>query len=103
MSVPKAKHVAWQLNGQDVHHQKQDQSTGEHQELFNDDSEQIFAVYERYQSDGGIKSTLSIAGDYRQHLGRYRCTVVNSYGADSAEIELIEFGKFGYCVFSVNF
>ena len=71
-SVPKAKHVMWSLNGQEI----------------NSSHDNNFSVLEDPLPEG-VKSTLIIRESQSKHFGRYNCTVVNDYGSDSLEISLI--------------
>ncbi|ALC48822.1 rst [Drosophila busckii] len=70
-SVPRARHVSWTFNGQEIS-----------SESGHDYSILVDAV------PGGVKSTLIIRDSQSYHYGKYNCTVVNDYGNDVAEIEL---------------
>ncbi|KAH8387389.1 hypothetical protein KR093_006873 [Drosophila rubida] len=70
-SVPRARHVSWTFNGQEIS-----------SESGHDYSILVDAV------PGGVKSTLIIRDSQGYHYGRYNCTVVNDYGNDVAEIQL---------------
>lgn len=73
-SVPKARHVSWSYAGREILAQQQD-----------DD----FAV-EEDQTARGVASTLVIRRSEEWHFGRYNCTVVNDYGVDVLQIELVQ-------------
>ncbi|KAH8300893.1 hypothetical protein KR044_003681 [Drosophila immigrans] len=70
-SVPRARHVSWTFNGQEIS-----------SESGHDYSILVDAV------PGGVKSTLIIRDSQSYHYGKYNCTVVNDYGNDVAEIQL---------------
>nr|AAN31396.1 cell adhesion molecule RST [Drosophila virilis]AAN31397.1 cell adhesion molecule RST [Drosophila virilis] len=70
-SVPRARHVSWTFNGQEIS-----------SESGHDYSILVDAV------PGGVKSTLIIRDSQDYHYGKYNCTVVNDYGNDVAEIQL---------------
>ncbi|XP_017054844.1 LOW QUALITY PROTEIN: irregular chiasm C-roughest protein [Drosophila ficusphila] len=70
-SVPRARHVSWTFNGQEIS-----------AESGHDYSILVDAV------PGGVKSTLIIRDSQAYHYGKYNCTVVNDYGNDVAEIQL---------------
>ncbi|XP_034481026.1 irregular chiasm C-roughest protein [Drosophila innubila] len=70
-SVPRARHVSWTFNGQEIS-----------SESGHDYSILVDAV------PGGVKSTLIIRDSQTYHYGKYNCTVVNDYGNDVAEIQL---------------
>lgn len=71
-SVPKAKHVFWTFNGREI----------------NGSNDNNFSVLEDPLPEG-VKSTLIIRESQSKHFGRYNCTVVNDYGSDALEIDLI--------------
>lgn len=70
-STPKARHVYWSLNGQEI----------------NSSIDENYLIKVEQQSLG-IKSTLTIQDSEAKHFARYNCTVINDYGSDNAEIEL---------------
>ncbi|EDW81947.2 uncharacterized protein Dwil_GK25392 [Drosophila willistoni] len=70
-SVPRARHVSWTFNGQEIS-----------SESGHDYSILVDAV------PGGVRSTLIIRNSQAYHYGKYNCTVVNDYGNDVAEIQL---------------
>lgn len=70
-SVPRARHVSWTFNGQEIS-----------SESGHDYSILVDPV------PGGVKSTLIIRDSQAYHYGKYNCTVVNDYGNDVAEILL---------------
>lgn len=71
-SVPKARHVMWTFNGREI----------------NGSNDNNFSVLEDPLPEG-VKSTLIIRESQSKHFGRYNCTVVNDYGSDYLEIDLI--------------
>lgn len=71
-SVPKARHVSWTFNGREI----------------NTSNDQDFSILEDPLPEG-IKSTLIIRESQSRHFGRYNCTVVNDYGNDVLEIDLL--------------
>lgn len=44
----------------------------------------------------GIKSTLVIRDGNDGHFGKYNCTVVNDYGVDVLQIELLPQSEFAF-------
>lgn len=76
-SVPRARHVSWTFNGQEIS-----------SESGHDYSILVDAV------PGGVKSTLIIRDSQSHHYGKYNCTVVNDYGNDVAEILLQAKGEY---------
>lgn len=71
-SVPKARHVSWTFNGREI----------------NSSNDNNYSILEDLLPEG-IKSTLIIRESQSKHFGRYNCTVVNDYGSDFLEIDLI--------------
>lgn len=71
-SVPKARHVSWTFNGKEI----------------NTSNDQDYSILEDPLPEG-IKSTLIIRESQSKHYGRYNCTVVNDYGNDVIEIDLL--------------
>lgn len=71
-SVPKARHVLWTFNGHEI----------------NSSNDNNFSILEEPLPEG-VKSTLVIRESQSKHFGRYNCTVVNDYGSDYLEIDLI--------------
>lgn len=71
-SVPKAQHVSWTFNGREI----------------NTSNDQDYSILEDPLPEG-IKSTLIIRESQSKHFGRYNCTVVNAYGHDVLEIDLL--------------
>lgn len=70
-SIPKARFVIWSFKGHDI-----------------SNSSDEFQI----QEDAlpfGVKSTLLIKHSEMKHFGQYNCTVINDYGQDTLEIELI--------------
>lgn len=81
-SVPKARHVSWTFNGREI----------------NTSNDQDYSILEDPLPEG-IKSTLIIRESQSKHFGRYNCTVVNDYGNDVLEIDLLAQSK----IFFLNF
>lgn len=79
-SVPKARHVSWTFNGREI----------------NTSNDQDYSILEDPLPEG-IKSTLIISESQSKHFGRYNCTVVNDFGNDTKEIDLIAQSKFFGC------
>lgn len=75
-SVPKARHVSWTFNGREI----------------NTSNDQDYSILEDPLPEG-IKSTLIIRESHNKHFGRYNCTVVNDYGNDYLEIDLVSQSK----------
>lgn len=75
-SIPKPEHVIWSFNGHDVD--------------FND---QDYSILEDPLPEG-VKSTLVIRESQQKHFGMYNCSVVNPYGSDVVEINLMPQSKF---------
>lgn len=75
-SVPKARHVSWTFNGREI----------------NTSNDQDYSILEDPLPEG-IKSTLIIRESQSKHFGRYNCTVVNDYGNDVLEIDLLAQSK----------
>ncbi|XP_028040413.1 irregular chiasm C-roughest protein-like [Bombyx mandarina] len=72
-SVPRPDFVMWTFGGHEI--------TSFHN--------QEYAFLEESLADKMTKSTLIIRKSESEHFGPYNCTVINSYGTDSAEIHLI--------------
>lgn len=72
-SVPKARHVSWSYAGREIQTQE----------------DQDFGVEEDHTVHG-ITSTLVIQRSEEWHFGKYNCTVVNDYGVDVLQIELVQ-------------
>ncbi|XP_055371596.1 irregular chiasm C-roughest protein-like [Condylostylus longicornis] len=71
-SVPKAKNVLWSFHGHEI----------------NISANQEYSILDD-QLIEGIKSILVIRDTKPKHFGKYNCTVINEYGSDEIEIELI--------------
>lgn len=71
-SVPKARHISWSFNGREIDTQ----------------TDRDYSVLED-PTARGIKSILVIRDSKDWHFGRYNCTVVNDYGNDVLQIELL--------------
>lgn len=72
-SVPKARHVSWSYGGREIQAQH----------------DRDFGVEEE-QTVRGVTSTLVIGRTEEWHFGKYNCTVVNDYGVDVMQIELVQ-------------
>lgn len=72
-SVPKARHVSWSYAGREIQTQ----------------ADRDFGVEEDH-TGRGITSTLVIQRSEEWHFGKYNCTVVNDYGVDVLQIELVQ-------------
>lgn len=91
-SVPKARHVSWSYAGREIQPLA---ASGEADEV---DGQQLqqqqqqrrdFSVEEDHTARG-IVSTLVIRRSEEWHFGKYNCTVVNDYGVDVLQIELVQ-------------
>lgn len=76
-SVPKARHVIWTFNGREI----------------NTSNDHDYSILEDPLPEG-IKSSLIVTESNSKHFGKYNCTVVNEYGNDTLEIELMAQSKF---------
>lgn len=72
-SVPKARHISWSFNGIEI----------------NTMSDRDYSILEDPSSPRLIKSTLIIRDSQDWHFGKYNCTVVNDYGVDVLQIDLL--------------
>ncbi|CAB3256032.1 unnamed protein product [Arctia plantaginis] len=72
-SVPKPDYVMWTFGGNEI----------------NSFQNQEYAFLEETHTDRITKSTLVIRASEAKHFGHYNCTVVNFYGMDSLEINLV--------------
>lgn len=72
-SVPKARHISWSFNGNEI----------------NTMSDRDYSILEDPSSARQIKSTLIIRDSQDWHFGKYNCTVVNDYGVDVLQIDLL--------------
>lgn len=54
---------------------------------------QEYAFLEETHADRLTKSTLIIRRSESKHFGSYNCTVLNAYGVDSVEINLVPASK----------
>lgn len=75
-SVPKARHISWSFMGREI----------------NPTSDGDYAILED-PSLRRIKSTLVINNSQDWHFGKYNCTVVNDYGVDVLQIDLLHQSK----------
>lgn len=71
-SVPKARSIIWTYNGHEI----------------NTSNNHDYSILEDPLPEG-IKSTLVVRESSSRHFGKYNCTVVNDYGTDTLEIELM--------------
>lgn len=72
-AVPKPDYIVWTFKGNEI----------------NSFHNQEYAFLEESLADGMTKSTLVIRASEGKHFGYYNCTVLNSYGVDSIEINLV--------------
>lgn len=72
ISIPKARHISWSFKGREI------QMNGDHD----------FAILEEPTLQG-IKSTLIIRNSQAWHFDKYNCSVVNDYGTDVLQIDLM--------------
>lgn len=77
ISVPRAKQVIWTFNGHEI----------------NTSNNHDYSILED-QLPEGVKSTLIVRESMAKNFGRYNCTVVNEYGSDALEIELMAQSKY---------
>lgn len=72
ISIPRARHISWSFHGREINGA--------------DDPE--FSILEE-TTDQEIKSTLIIRKTQARHFDKYNCSVVNDYGTDVLQIELL--------------
>ncbi|XP_026743411.1 irregular chiasm C-roughest protein-like isoform X1 [Trichoplusia ni] len=72
-SVPKPDYIVWTFGGNEI----------------NSFHNQEYAFLEETHADRLTKSTLIIRRSESKHFGSYNCTVLNAYGVDSVEINLV--------------
>lgn len=72
ISVPRARHISWSFRGREI--------------VANGDPE--FSILEEI-TEQGIKSLLIIRNSQSWHFDKYNCSVVNDYGTDVLQVELI--------------
>lgn len=72
ISIPRARHISWSFRGREING--------------NDDPE--FSILEE-TTDQGVKSTLIIRNSQTWHFDKYNCSVVNDYGTDVLQVELL--------------
>lgn len=72
ISIPRARHISWSFRGREI----------------NGVEDPEFSILEN-TTDQGIKSTLIIRNSQAWHFDRYNCSVVNDYGTDVLQIELM--------------
>lgn len=72
-SIPKARHISWSFKGREIN------TNGDHE----------FSILEE-STLHGIKSTLIIQNSQAWHFDKYNCSVVNDYGTDVLQIDLMQ-------------
>lgn len=72
ISIPRARHISWSFHGREI----------------NGSSDPEFSILEE-TNDQGIKSTLIIRNSQTWHFDKYNCSVVNDYGTDVLQVELL--------------
>lgn len=72
VSIPRARHISWSFRGREI--------------ITNGDPE--FSILEEITVQG-IKSTLIIRNSQAWHFDKYNCSVVNDYGTDILQIDLL--------------
>jgi hypothetical protein len=78
-SIPKPRHLSWYFNGKEI----------------NASNDENFSIMEDVLPHG-IKSVLVIRDTENKHFGKYNCSVLNDYGHDNVEIELISQSEFKF-------
>lgn len=73
ISIPKARHISWSFKGREIN------TSGDHE----------FSILED-PSAQGVKSTLVIRNSQAWHFDKYNCSVVNDYGTDVLQIDLLQ-------------
>lgn len=73
VSIPKARHISWSFKGREIN------TNGDHE----------FSILEESTLQG-IKSTLIIRNSQAWHFDKYNCSVVNDYGTDVLQIDLMQ-------------
>lgn len=73
ISVPKARHISWSFKGREIN------TSGDHE----------FSILEDPTTQG-VKSTLVIRNSQAWHFDKYNCSVVNDYGTDVLQIDLLQ-------------
>lgn len=72
ISIPRARHVSWSYLGREI----------------NGIGDPEFSILEE-TTDQEIKSTLIIRNTQVRHFDKYNCSVVNDYGTDVLQVELL--------------
>lgn len=72
ISVPKARHISWSFRGREI----------------NANGDPEFSILEE-TTEQGIKSILIIRNSQSWHFDKYNCSVVNDYGTDVLQVELM--------------
>lgn len=72
ISIPRARHVSWSYLGREI----------------NGIGDPEFSILEE-TTDQEIKSTLIIRNTQVRHFDKYNCSVVNDYGTDILQVELL--------------
>lgn len=73
ISVPKARHISWSFKGREIN------TSGDHE----------FSILEEPTLQG-IKSTLIIRNSQAWHFDKYNCSVVNDFGTDVLQVDLLQ-------------
>lgn len=73
ISVPKARHISWSFKGREIN------TSGDHE----------FSILEEPTMQG-IKSTLIIRNSQAWHFDKYNCSVVNDFGTDVLQVDLLQ-------------
>lgn len=81
-SVPKARLISWSFMGREI----------------NPTADSDYAILDD-PSMRRIKSTLVIKNSQDWHFGKYNCTVVNDYGVDVLQIDLLHQSKLIFFIF----
>lgn len=72
ISIPRARHISWSFHGREI----------------NGSGDPEFSILEE-TTDLGIRSTLIIRNSQAWHFDSYNCSVVNDYGTDVLQVELL--------------
>ncbi|EDV30005.1 uncharacterized protein Dana_GF19598 [Drosophila ananassae] len=73
-SIPKAEHILWSFEGKVINMSSADPD---------------IYIFEEHHLPEGVRAALIIRDSKASHFGKYNCTVMNSYGADSLVISLL--------------
>lgn len=72
ISIPRARHISWSFHGREI----------------NTNGDPEFSILEEITPQG-IKSTLIIRNSQAWHFDKYNCSVVNDYGTDVLQVDLL--------------